>query len=70
MKKLVFLLAVAFSAALYSCGNKAGEAADAAADSAAVAAEVVEEQVVEAVDTTAGDTVVAVTDSVVAATAE
>lgn len=63
MKKLVFLLAVAFSAALYSCGNKAVEATEAATD----AVEVAEEQVVEAVDTTAGDTIIAVTDSVVAA---
>lgn len=67
MKKLVFLLAVAFSAALYSCGNKAGEATEAATDAATDAVEVAEEQVVEAVDTTAGDTIVAVTDSVVAA---
>lgn len=63
MKKLVFLLAVAFSAALYSCGNKAEEATEAATD----AVEVAEEQIVETVDTTAVDTIVAVTDSVVAA---
>ena len=65
MKKLVFLLAVAFSAALYSCGNKAEEATDAATDAVEVAEEAVE--AVEAVDTVAGDTIVAVTDTVVAA---
>ena len=68
MKKLVFLLAVAFSAALYSCGNKAEEATptEPAADPAV---EVVEEAAA-AVDTVAGDTVVAAEEVVEAAPAE
>lgn len=59
MKKLVFLLAVAFSAALYSCGNKAEETATEATDAATDATEVVEAAVEEAVDTVTGDTIVA-----------
>ena len=44
MKKLVLLLAVAFSASLYSCGNKAAEAAAEAAEvDTVVAAAVVAE---------------------------
>lgn len=71
MKKLVFLLAVAFSAALYSCGNKAEENA-AAADSTAApvdsAIEVVDAAVVaEGVDSVSGDTVVAAEEVVEAA---
>lgn len=68
MKKLVFLLAVAFSAALYSCsGNKAEEATEAAVDTVAVvAAEAVE----EVVDTVANDTTVVVEEVVEAAPAE
>lgn len=59
MKKLVLFLAVAFAAAMVSCGGseKAAEAADSTA--------VVEEAVVEVVDTTAADTAAA--DTVVAA---
>lgn len=60
MKKLVLLLAVSFSATLFSCGSsdKAAEATDSVA--------VVEETVVEevaVVDTNAVDSVVAVVDS-------
>lgn len=59
MKKLVLFLAVAFAAAMVSCGGseKAAEAADSTAA-------VVEEAVVEVVDTTAADTAAA--DTVVA----
>ena len=62
MKKLVLFLAVAFGAAMVSCGNseKAAEATD-------TVATVVEETVVEvAVDSAAADTVAA--DTTVAAT--
>lgn len=61
MKKLVLMLAVVFSASLFSCGNsdKAAAATDSVATDTVVAA-VVE----ETVDTTAGDT------TVVAAVAE
>jgi len=57
MKKLVLLLAVVFSASLFSCGNseQKAEATDSVAADTIVA---VEETV--AVDTTANDTVVAV----------
>ena len=58
MKKLVLVLAVAFSASLFACGSKENNAANDA---------VVEEAVVEevaTVDTVAADTVVA--DSVAA----
>ncbi|MCM1520624.1 MAG: hypothetical protein NC098_07535 [Lachnoclostridium sp.] len=60
MKKLVLLLAVSFSATLFSCGSsdKAAEATDSVA--------VVEETVVEEVavlDTNAVDSVTAVVDS-------
>lgn len=63
MKKLVLLLAVVFSASLFSCvsSDKAAEATD----TAAVVEEVVEEAVVA--DTVAPDSVVA--DTVVAAAA-
>lgn len=56
MKKLVLMLAVVFSASLFSCGNsdKQAEATDSAAVDTIVATEVV-----EAVDTTTNDTVVA-----------
>lgn len=57
MKKLVLMLAVAFSMSFFACGNKeaAAEAEEAAVDTVAV----VEAAVEEAVDTTAQDTVVA-----------
>ncbi len=61
MKKLVLLLAVVFSASLYSCGSS--EKAEAANDSAAVVEEVVEE-VVAVSDSVAADSVA--TDSVAA----
>ena len=56
MKKLVFLLAVAFSVSMFSCGGseKAAEAAD-TVDSAAVVETVVEEAVVA--DSVAADSV-------------
>ena len=50
MKKLVLLLAVVFSASLFSCGGE--KKTDAAADSVAADS-------VEAVDTTAADTTAA-----------
>lgn len=61
MKKLVLVLAVAFSASLFSCGNKAENNAE-AVDSVEVAAEEVEAAVVDTLtnDTVATDTVVAV----------
>ena len=43
MKKLVLMLAVVFSASLFSCGNKAAEATVEAADTVAA---VVEEEAV------------------------
>ncbi len=57
MKKLVLMLAVAFSMSFFACGNKeaAAETVEAAVDTVAV----VEAAVEEAVDTTAQDTVVA-----------
>lgn len=61
MKKLVLMLAVVFSASLFSCGNKAEQAAE-AVDT--VEAAVVEETVA-VVDTLTNDTVA--TDTVVAA---
>lgn len=66
MKKLVLVLAVAFSASLFSCSGKADKAAVTATDSAAVVTEEVEVAVVN--DTVAPDSVV--TDTVVAAAAE
>lgn len=48
MKKILFVLAVAFSASLYSCdGNKQAETTEAPVEEAAVV-----EEVVETVDTT------------------
>ena len=57
MKKLVLLLAVVFSASLFSCGNaeKAAEAADSTA---------VVEETVEVVDSVAADSVAADTTAV------
>lgn len=58
MKKLVLLLAVVFSASLFSCGNSK----DAAAATDSIAADTVNVEVVEAVeavDTVTGDTIVA-----------
>lgn len=66
MKKLVFLLAVAFSAALYSCGNKAEETANEAAEAVNEATEQVTEvagEAVEAVDSL-GDTIVAAVEEI------
>ncbi len=63
MKKLVLLLAVAFSASLYSCGHKSAEATDNAADTAAVVETVVEE--VAVVDTLAADSVAPADSAVV-----
>ncbi len=60
MKKLVLFLAVAFGAAMVSCGN--AEKAAEATDTAAVVEEAVE--VVETVDTVAADTVAADTTAV------
>lgn len=55
MKKLVLLLAVVFSASLFSCGNKAENAADTvAADTVATVDTVVADTV--AADTVAADT--------------
>ena len=55
MKKLVLLLAVVFSASLFSCGGE--KKAEAAADSAAVDTTVVDTTVVDsAADTVAADT--------------
>ena len=70
MKKLVLMLAVVFSASLFSCGNKA-ENTEVAAD-AVDTVEVVEAAVVEEVpaDSAAVDTVVAVVEEAAAATAE
>lgn len=66
MKKLVFLLAVAFSAALYSCGNKAEgttEATDTIVPEEVPAAVV---DVVEAAADSLGDTLVVAAEEVVA----
>lgn len=60
MKKLVLVLAVAFSASLFSCGNKAENAAE-AVDSTEVEAV---EETAAVVDTLTNDTVA--TDTVVA----
>ncbi|MCM1029219.1 MAG: hypothetical protein NC342_04695 [Pseudoflavonifractor sp.] len=70
MKKLVFLLAVAFSAALYSCGNKA-EGTTETTDTIATeeAAPVVVEEVDAAVDSV-GDTLVVAAEEVAAPAAE
>lgn len=59
MKKLVLLLAVAFSASLYSCGSsdKAAEATD------TVAVEEVAVEEVAVVDTLAADTTAAAADT-------
>ncbi len=62
MKKLVLMLAVVFSASLFSCGNKAAEATVEAADTVAA---VVEEEAVAVVYTLTNDTVA--TDTVVLA---
>ena len=64
MKKLVLLLAVVFSASLFSCGSsdKAAEAAD----TAAVVEEVAVEEVVVA-DSVPADSVAAPADSVAVA---
>lgn len=59
MKKLVLLLAVVFSASLFSCGGE--KKAEAAADSAAVDTTVVD---TTAVDSAAADTVAADTAAV------
>lgn len=61
MKKLVLVLAVAFSASLFSCGNSE-KAAEVAADSAEVA---VVEETEAVVDTLTNDTVA--TDTAVVA---
>ena len=54
MKKLVLLLAVVFSAALFSCGNaEKAEATD------SVAADTAATEVVEAIDSAANDTAAA-----------
>lgn len=63
MKKLVLLLAVAFSVSLFSCGGAKTEAA-AAADTAAVAADTVEVVDSCCADSCAADSVAA--DSVAA----
>lgn len=62
MKKLVLVLAVAFSASLFSCGNKAENAAENAADSADVTVAVETEAIVDTLtnDTLATDTTVMV----------
>lgn len=65
MKKLVLVLAVAFSASLFSCNNASDKAAE-AADSANVVEEVAVEEVA-VIDTAAVDTVAAVADSTVVA---
>lgn len=65
MKKLVLLLAVAFSATMFSCGS--ADKAENAADSVAADTVVAVEEVVVA-DTLANDSVL--TDTVVAAAAE
>ena len=60
MKKLVLLLAVVFSASLFSCGNaEKAEATD------SVAADTAATEVVEAIDSAANDTAAA-NDSVAA----
>ncbi len=64
MKKLVLLLAVAFSVSMFSCGNS--EKAEEAADTVAVEEAVVEEPVVEEV----ADSVVADSAAVEAPVAE
>lgn len=65
MKKLVLLLAVVFSASLFSCGSsdKAAEAAD----TAAVAVEEVAVEEVVVADSVPADSVAAPADSVAAA---
>ena len=60
MKKLVLLLAVVFSASLFSCGSS--DKAAVAADSAAVVEEVAVEEVVVA-DSVPADSVAAPADS-------
>ncbi|MDE6177337.1 MAG: hypothetical protein K2F71_07350 [Paramuribaculum sp.] len=67
MKKLVLVLAVAFSASLFSCGNKAENAGE-AIDTTAAVVEVAEETVA-VVDTLTNDTV-ATDTTVVAAVVE
>ncbi len=62
MKKLVLLLAVVFSASLFSCGNKENAAAEVAEPVEEVAVEAV-----EVVDTLASDSVA--TDTLVVAEA-
>lgn len=65
MKKLVLLLAVVFSASLFSCGNKENAAAEVAEPVEEVAVEAVETVVDSVVaDSVAADSVAA--DSVVA----
>lgn len=65
MKKLVLLLAVAFSASLFSCGSsdKKAEVADSAALDSATVVETVVEEVVDSVVAPA-DSVAAPADSV------
>lgn len=65
MKKLVLMLAVAFSMTMFSCGNKA-ENAEAPAEEAAVVEEVVAAPV-EEVAAEGADTVVVAEGEVVAA---
>lgn len=68
MKKLVLMLAVAFSMSFFACGNK-----EAAAEAEAPAEEVVEEVVVAEEDTCTcceGDSVEAAAEEVVVADAQ
>ena len=60
MKKFVLLLAVVFSASLFSCGNKENAAAEAVEPVEEVAVEAVEVVDSVAPDSVATDTVVAV----------
>lgn len=66
MKKLVLMLAVVFSASLFSCGNKAEQAAEAVDTVEAVATE----EVVAVVDTLTNDTVATDTTVVAAVVAD
>ncbi len=65
MKKLVLLLAVVFSASLFSCGSSDKQAE--AADTAVVAEEVVAVEEVAPVDSVVADSVAAPADTTVVA---
>ncbi len=67
MKKLVLVLAVAFSASLFSCGNKAENAAE---TTDTVATEITDVAAAAEVDTTLLNDSTAVIDTTIAVVAE